>query len=183
MRGRKRPFWSFRRKNSRSLLKDDSGVTAVEFAFVALPFFLLTIAIIEVGLVQVVGYMVDNAVVSAARMIRTGQAVTGTFTADEFKKQICNFMPEFMCDPNTISIEVVAVDSFAAASSTDDLYEDDGEVREDLKFETGNAGEIVVMHVIFRWPMMISNLELFPYDHDGVRYLTSTMVFRNEPWE
>ncbi|WP_208987266.1 TadE/TadG family type IV pilus assembly protein [Roseibium marinum] len=158
-------------------------MTAVEFALIAMPFFILSIGILEVGLVQVVNRMVDNAVVSAARMIRTGQAQEGTFTADEFKDEICGFLPAFMCDTNRISVEVVSVDSFAEATETDDLYDDEGEIREDLQFVTGGASEIVVMHVIFKWPMIMSNLELYPEDRGGLRHLTSTMVFRNEPWE
>ncbi|KZM48398.1 hypothetical protein OA90_20865 [Labrenzia sp. OB1] len=183
MRGRKRSFWPFRRRNRRSLLKDDRGVTAIEFAMIGIPFFVLSIGIMEVGLVLVVNRMVDDAVVSAARMIRTGQAQEGTFTADEFRDQICGFLPTFVCDASRMSVEVVSVDSFAEANAAPSLYDDEGNIREDLQFVTGDASDIVVMNVIYKWPMMMSNLELYPEDRGGVRHLTSTLVFRNEPWE
>jgi len=183
MHRRKWHFWPFKGRNGRSLLSDRSGVTAVEFAMIALPFFILSIGIMEVGLVVVVNRMLDNAVVSAARMIRTGQAKQGTITADQFKQQVCDFMPSFMCNTDRISVEVTSVGSFAAADAVDSLYDEDGEIREDLNFATGGAGDIVVVNVIYKWPMIMSNMRLDVADRGGVRDLTSTMVFRNEPWD
>jgi len=39
-----------------------------------------------------------------------------------------------------------------------------------------------VVNVIYRWPMITSLLSLNLADHGSERYLTSTLVFRNEPW-
>jgi Flp pilus assembly protein TadG len=59
---------------ARKLARDKEGVTAIEFALVALPFFTVVFAILELGLAFIVNRMVDNAVIEASRMIRTGQA-------------------------------------------------------------------------------------------------------------
>ncbi|MBG6145859.1 MAG: pilus assembly protein [Roseibium album] len=169
----------------RSLLKDREGVTAVEFSMVALPFFIIVFGIMEVGITMFVGRMVDNSVISASRLIRTGQAHTSGLTASQFKSQICDFMPAFMCDTDRIVVEVESVDSFAAAGSTDSLYDADGNLKEDddLTYDIGGAGKIVVVKVIYKWPMMTAALNLALDDSGTERFLTSTMVFRNEPWE
>jgi hypothetical protein len=176
-------FWSIRGRNGRSLAKDRSGVTAIEFAFVAPPFFLLVFGIIEIGVAHLVNRLVDNAVVEAARLVRTGQAHSGNITAGGFKTQICDFMPPFMCDESRITVEVDAIEDFADAQSTDSLYDEDGNLREDTGYEIGGASEIVVVNVIYKWPMMSAVLSFDNGDHGNERHLTSTMVFRNEPWE
>ncbi|MCV0425589.1 MAG: pilus assembly protein [Roseibium sp.] len=175
--------WQIRRPaNRRKLWKDLSGATAIEFAAVGLPFFLLALATIEVGLAYFANRMVDNAVVTASRLIRTGQAADGAISQTEFKTQICNSMPDFMCDLDRINVEVTSVDSFLNADPTADLYDDDGEVRNPLGFDTGDANSIIVVNVVYEWPMLASTLGLDPGDAGNTRYLTSTMVFRNEPW-
>ncbi len=183
MRVRNWHFWTPRRKGRRSLLEDRRGVTAIEFSLVAIPFFMLTFGIIEVGLAHFVNRMVDNAVVSAARMIRTGQDKDGTITAGDFQQQVCDFLPAFLCNVDRITVEVQSVDSFAKAGSAGDLYDKDGNIRDDLKFATGGAGDIVVVNVIYEWPMFTSVLKFDKGDHGNMRHLSSMMVFRNEPWE
>lgn len=170
------------KEKARSLWADREGITAIEFSMIALPFFVLSFGIIEVGLSHFVNRMVDNAVISASRLIRTGQADQSGISADEFKTQICGFMPDFMCSTERIYVEVTAVDTFADANSTDSLYDDDGNLRDAFGFDVGDAGGIVVVNVIYKWPMMTSALQLDHADHGNERHLTSTMVFRNEPY-
>lgn len=170
-------------RSGRSLAEDRSGVTAIEFALVALPFFTLALGIIEIGLAHFANRMVDNAVVEAARLIRTGQAHSGSITAEGFKTQICSHMPTFMCDEGRITVEVDSIDDFADAQSTDSLYDEDGNLRDDTGYDIGGASEIVVVNVIYKWPMVSSVLKFDNGDHGYERHLTSTMVFRNEPWE
>ncbi|WP_306141246.1 TadE/TadG family type IV pilus assembly protein [Roseibium sp. MMSF_3412] len=173
------------KRKIKSFAKDRDGVTAVEFSMVALPFFIIVFGIIEVGVSMFVNRMVDNSVISAARLIRTGQAQTAGLSADQFKTQICDFMPSFMCDADRIVVEVDSVGTFADAGSTDSLYDADGNLKDDddLAYNIGGAGNIVIVKVIYKWPMMTSALNLALDDNGTERYLTSTLVFRNEPWE
>lgn len=177
-----RPFTT---RKGRSLREDESGVTAIEFAIVAMPFLVLSIGIIEVGLAHLANRMLDNAVVSASRLIRTGQASDGAITKDQFKEQICDFMPAFMCSLNRITMEVTTYDDFEAAKDLESLYDEDGNLKddEDTGFDPGGATSIVAVNVIYDWPMMTSLLSLDAADDGNVRHLSSTMVFRNEPWE
>ncbi|MHA7774866.1 TadE family protein [Roseibium sp. M-1] len=156
-------------------------MTAVEFALVALPFFTLAFGIIEVGLVHFANRMLDNAVVGSARLIRTGQA-HGKLSQEQFKQQVCDYMPSFMCNIDRIYVDITAVPDFASANSTDVLYDEDGNLKDETNYDIGDASEIVVVNVIYKWPMMTSIFNFDPADKNGERHLTSTMVFRNEPW-
>ncbi|QFT34259.1 TadE-like protein [Labrenzia sp. THAF82] len=168
-----------------SIRKDESGATAIEFGLVAIPFFLILFGIVEVGLIHMVNRMLDNAVIEASRMIRTGQAQTSGFGADDFEGEICNSLPAFLCNTERIVVVVDQIDSFSAAGSTNDMYDADGDLVEDSSYtsEANNSGEIVVVNVVYRWPMITSLLSLNLADHGTERHLTSTLVFRNEPWE
>ncbi|MBN9668857.1 pilus assembly protein [Labrenzia aggregata] len=178
-------MWPFGKKKARSLLKDERGVTAIEFAFVALPFFILCIGIIEVGLAHLVNRMLDNAVITAARTIKTGQAAEGSTSKAEFEQLICDSMPAFMCNLDRITLEVTTYETFEAAGNFNSLYDTDGKLRdeEDITYEIGEASSIVVVNVIYSWPMMTSLLSLDPADDGSYRNLSSTLVFRNEPWD
>jgi len=178
----KQRFWSFRKKTRPSLTEDSSGATAVEFALVGLPFFFLLIGIFEVGLLHLANRLVDNAVVSAARLIKTGQAQSANLSADGFRTQVCDFMPSFMCDEDRIVVEIQSIDDFEDAASVDSLYDEDGNVRDDLGYDIGSKSEIVVVNVIYKWPMFTSILSFDSADSGNERHLTSTMVFRNEPF-
>ena len=184
MSGRDKNRRSFLNRKLKSFLKERDGVTAVEFSMLALPFFIIVFGLMEVGIAIFVNRMVDNAVISSSRLIRTGQHASITSTA-EFKTAICGFMPAFMCDTDRITVVVETGTSFADAASKASPYDEDGELKEDddTAYNIGGAGSIVVVKVIYRWPMMTSALNLALDDNGTERYLTSTMVFRNEPWE
>jgi len=185
MRWKRLDLWPFKKSKERSLLADKRGVTTIEFAIVAFPFFFLCIGIIEVGLTHLVNRMLDNAVISAARLIKTGQAAESSTSKDDFKQQVCDFMPAFMCNLDRISLEVTTYETFEDAGDFDSLYDDEGNLRDedDTSYEIGGASSIVVVNVVYDWPMMTALLSLNAADAGTSRYLTSTLVFRNEPWD
>lgn len=75
------PFSRFRR--------DIRGATAVEFALVALPFFGIILAILELGLIMLQSQLLETGVERAARKIYTGefQTMPGNAGADAAKLQ------------------------------------------------------------------------------------------------
>lgn len=166
-----------------SFRKNEHGVTAVEFAMIAGPFFTVVFAIIELGLAFFVNRMVDNAVIESSRMVRTGQATAASFTAADFATQVCGNLPAFLCKAERIRVSVTSVPNFTAIPSITDMYDDDGNLTDDHSYTQSNASEIVAVNVIYKWPMFTSFMNLSSLDHGDERHLTSTMVFRNEPWE
>ena len=73
----------------RNFLRRRRGVAAVEFAIIAIPFFLLIMGIIEVGLIFWAGYELENATAAAARLVRTGAAQNSGYTVAQLQAQLC----------------------------------------------------------------------------------------------
>ncbi|MBN9544531.1 MAG: pilus assembly protein [Alphaproteobacteria bacterium] len=55
-------------------VRSDQGSAAIEFAFVAPIFFALMLGILEIGVMMFAQFALQNSVMDAARLIRTGQA-------------------------------------------------------------------------------------------------------------
>ena len=166
----------------RKLARNKDGATAIEFALVALPFFTVVFAILELGLAFIVNRMVDNAVIEASRMIRTGQASQANFSTANFRDQVCASMPTFLCSAERIRVNVSVANDFVNVNSIDSLYDEDGNLKDDNAYTQSQKSEIVAVNVIYKWPMFTSFLNLSALDHGNERHLSSTMVFRNEPW-
>ncbi len=76
--------------------KSESGIAAIEFAFVAGPFFLVLCPIMETGCMMFSEYSLQAAVQQSARLMRTGQAQTSSMSADAFKTKICDVVGSMM---------------------------------------------------------------------------------------
>jgi Flp pilus assembly protein TadG len=73
----------------RRFRKNDDGTTAIEFAILAAPFFVLLFGIIESSLIFFAGQMLESSVDEVGRKVRTGQ-LDNTMDAAEFRTEVCN---------------------------------------------------------------------------------------------
>ena len=103
-----------RRRLLAVLLRDREGTTAIEFGFVAIPFFLLLFGLIEIGLSLFADQILNNAVLDAARLIRTGQAHAQGFDSGAFKAKVLENMSGFPVSADRLTIDVERIDSFPA---------------------------------------------------------------------
>ncbi|WP_337659814.1 TadE/TadG family type IV pilus assembly protein [Anderseniella sp. Alg231-50] len=183
----------------RGFRKDDSGATAVEFAFVGAPFLFLLIATFETGLTFLSEYAVQSATTSAARLIRTGQVQDQGFSKAQFKTELCGLLPSLIdCDKIYINVEVR--NNFTEAAERTDASED-GELSDGVTagsaFEPGNAEDVVIVETFYEWdlftPYVMELLALNgtgaaqPYwlaNHGEKKHLIrGVAVFRNEPFD
>ena len=74
----------------RRFRRNRRGSAAVEFALVAPLFFGLLFAIIELSMVFFASQVLETAVQDSARLIQTGQAQSGSYTAAQFKTDVCS---------------------------------------------------------------------------------------------
>jgi Flp pilus assembly protein TadG len=86
--------------------KSEAGATAVEFAMVAGPFFLVLGVIIETGLMLFTEYALQSAVQDSGRLIRTGQAQNSNFSASTFKTAICSTAGVLIDCQNKVTVYV-----------------------------------------------------------------------------
>ncbi|WP_310618714.1 TadE/TadG family type IV pilus assembly protein [Flexibacterium corallicola] len=165
-------------------LRDTSGATAVEFGIVAIPFFMMIFAILEISMVHISGTMLDHATLETARLVRTGQAQTANMSQSEMKTQICDRM--FFCsDIVRMHVEVNSFTDFGevADGTTPVIDPETDDVKTGLPFNVGTASQVSLVRVIYEWPMRTNWMrDAFQDTEDGDRLLISTAIFRNEPF-
>ncbi len=163
------------------LMRDEHGVTAVEFALVATPFFILMFGILEIGFSFFMNRVLDNAVSEAARVIRTGQAHQQGFNAEKFKAEIFKHLGGLPFSENRLDIDVETIVNFGDYDPEPLIK--NGELNSDFGYDHGEADSIVIVEVMYRWPMVTSYLQTSFADLDsGDRLLASTEIFKNEPF-
>src|SRR5690606_29842246 len=131
----------------RRLGRDRDGATAVEFALVALPFFFMMFAILELGHLYVLSSTLENAAMNAGREVRTGQVQEAGGAEEAFREAVCQRMSVFQggCD-DRLSIDVRVVPQFADQSPPDPLAGDEFS-EAGLTFEPGGAEDIVLVRI------------------------------------
>ena len=167
------------------------GATAVEFAFVALPFLTLLFAVLELGMVFLVSTTLQNAADSAGRQIRTGELQAGNGTRTTFKNAICADMAWLGSDcANNLTVDVRTYTNFDSMMTTDSSGNrtmagptvTNGVVQEGL-WEPGGAEDIVLVRAYYSWtlftPLLNSGLKNLG---NNKRLISTTVAFRNEPW-
>lgn len=163
--------------------RDQKGVTAIEFAAVGIPFFMLLFGLIEFGLAFFVNQALDHATLQSARLIRTGQAKS--FSKEEFQTDLCEKL-SVLCVNSRITIDARAFDTFSALANKNSLpplVDNDGKSTGTEMFTAGKPSSIMVVRVLYRWPMFTSFTRTDSGDTGNMeRLLYSTVVFRNEPY-
>lgn len=166
----------------RSWRRNRDGSAAIEFAMVALPFFLMMFALLELGMVFVVDSVLANATFETGRLVRTGQAGAASMTREQFKTELCSRMSVFSADCDTrLSVDVRVIPAFNTPLP-DPMQ--DGETFDEgqLDFNYGVAGSLVVVRVWYRQPLATTFLSKgLSRLGDGSSRLMSTTAFRNEP--
>lgn len=176
-------------KKKNSLLRDKSGASAVEFAIIA-PVFLATMfSTFEVGWFYFVNSVVDGATIGISREIRTGQITGGqNFDPDEFfANDVCPTL-EFLEDCDTrVTAEVRVFPNFAAlAADTSPVVcrDDDPSLVNNIQVDPGNENEIIRVRICLIYDTLNPAIGVnLAKSDDGSRRITSTYVFRNEPYE
>jgi Flp pilus assembly protein TadG len=179
-----------RLSSSRAFLRCRKGATAVEFALVAAPFLALLVAILQSALVFFAGRVLDEVTEEASRYIMTGQAQQGGVTQAGFKTYVCTGSNSsalvsalFTCSNIMINVQNYA--DFASASTTSPTltFNPNGTVSNTWSYNTGNPGDIVVVQVMYQWPVVLGPLSMNLSNlSNGNRLLVSTAVFKSEPY-
>ncbi|MGV8840969.1 MAG: TadE/TadG family type IV pilus assembly protein [Bauldia sp.] len=172
-----------RRFRLRAFRGDARGATAVEFALLAIPFFLLLFAILETFLFFFASQTIETATQAAARLIRTGQAQALSYTDAEFRDAICRAMAGLLnCEAN-LRVDVRTVETFAEVDLAPPFDEDGNLDPEDFDYDDGEAGDIVVVRAFYEWPLNTDLLGIGLANlGNGGRLIAAATAFRNEPF-
>jgi Flp pilus assembly protein TadG len=165
--------------------RDEAGVTAIEFAAVGLPFFMLLFGTMGVGLYFFTTFSLENALEKAARVIRTGQAQQAGMTGQQFKNLVCSNAMQF---GDCQSKLLVNVRSYAEADETPPVTRNECLTNNGLTnvtiYEPGTASNVVLVTLCYEWEMAkyIPFLNLKDMS-SGARLIQAATVFRTEPYQ
>ena len=164
---------------TRRFAEDQSG-TAVEFALVAMPFFLLLFTIFEIGLIFFKGEFLQSAVSDASRSIYTGQAQQSALSQEQFRQKVCA-AASIMFDCGGIHVDVRTFNTLGAAAPFNPVS--GGAVNTATSYNPGTRMSIVVVTAFYQQTTWVT---LFAPGitglGNGMRLLQGTAVFRNEPF-
>jgi Flp pilus assembly protein TadG len=160
-----------------------SGATAVEFAMIAAPFFFLLFAMIEIAAVFFTGTVLENAVLEASRQIRTGQAQSGGMSQAGFRQEVCDRIGVVgSCD--RLEIDVKVFQDFGDVDQSSPIDEGGEMDTSDFGWDPGDAGDIVLVRVFYRWSLLTPNFGgALSNMKDNQRLISAATVFRNEPFD
>lgn len=160
-----------------------NGATVIEFAMVALPFFLLLYAIFDIALIFFATTTLENGIVAAARQIRTGQAQAANMTAEQFRSLVCNEISMLLACDARLGLDVRKFTGFNDVVLPAAL-DDNGNLTGNMTFDPGTSGDVVVVRAFYTWPMLTPTGGMnFTNMAGGHHLLQASMAFRNEPFD
>ena len=162
----------------------DDGAAALEFAIVAAPFIALLLATVQTTLAFFAGQVLESAVADSSRSILTGSAQSASMSQSGFATAVCGKVQAlFNC--SKLMIDVQTANSFGAANTSMPTltFDSHGNVNNAWQFQPGNPGDIVVMRVMYQWPVFLGPLGLsLSNESNGNLLLMATATFKNEPY-
>lgn len=129
--------------------REESGMAAVEFAMVALPYLIVILGIMELAFGYFLDRLVQDAVMDARRAVRVGQIKAGA-TESDFRNIICDTgAVKVLLDCSRFQIDLREVADFDGSRPE---FDEDADEEEKAKFEPGNAGTTNVLRVYYKMP-------------------------------
>ncbi|MCF4097468.1 TadE/TadG family type IV pilus assembly protein [Maritalea mediterranea] len=173
---------AYKQLRHRRFHENESGVTVVEFALLALPFFAVIGAILETGVVLLASQVLDSAVHDATRVVRTGEAQSKGYEIPEFRAKICD-KTFGLFDCNQLRIRVQVIESFSSAQ-TNSPVDEDGDWVWASRFEPGDRNEVVLVETHYKWPTILNimGFRLGSLNGNSAMLMSSSRVFMNEPF-
>ncbi|MDX7953850.1 pilus assembly protein [Lichenihabitans sp. Uapishka_5] len=161
---------------------DTSGATAVEFALVSVPF----LAVLLFGLQFFIMFFAQQGLESftqdTARQILTGTTQTKGLTQAQFKQALCASLPSlYSCSLLYVDVQTASAFSSAATATPSLTYGDAGTITTSMNYNLGSAGDIVVLRMMYLWPV-VGNLlgSGLANATSTTRLLISTAVLKTE---
>lgn len=162
--------------------KSEDGVAAIEFGMLALPFLMLIFAILETAIGFFAAQVFESGVDDIGRRIRTGQVQSTTTTVAEVRTEICD-KTWGLFDCANIKIDVQTFNAFPDAPLTTPRDVDGNLDTSSMGYDTGLAGEVVIVRAYYEWPIFLDYLwQNVSGLSNGARLFVATAAFQNEPF-
>ncbi len=161
------------------------AATAVEFGLVVAPFIAMLFAVLQTTLVFFAGRLLDTAVSQSSRLILTGQAQDQKMSQSAFANAVCSKVYAlFNCSGLMIDVQTAGSFSNANTSTPSLSFDKNGNVTNAWQYQPGNPGDIVVVRVMYQWPVFLGPLAFNLSNlSNGNRLLMASAAFKNEPYQ
>jgi Flp pilus assembly protein TadG len=167
----------------RNLLWREDGSAAIEFAVVAAPFLALLFAIMESALMFLASQTLETAAMGSSRLVLTGQAQNQGYSMASFQQSVCQSLASiFNC--GSVLVDVRTAANFCSANTS--LPVQNGQLQNNFTYSPGNPGDIVVVRLMYKWPVYVSLLGLssaLANMSGNNNLLMASAAFRNEPYQ
>jgi len=172
-----------RRERCVAFLKDEKGATAVEFALVAAPFIALLVALIQTFVVFFAQQLLESVVQQSSRLILTGQVQSQQMSQTAFGAAVCSqVVILFNCNNLMVDVQVVPALTSSSTSTPTLTYNSNGTVSNTWQFNPGTSGDLVVVKVMYLWPVFLGPLGFNLADQpNNNKLLMAVAAFQNEP--
>ena len=165
----------------RRFVKAKEGAAALEFALIAIPFFMLLFGIIEVAMIIFASLILENGVIEATRSLRTGVFQKTGGGADEFKGVVCDSMAAMIKCDGDFYMDVKVLSDFGSTGFSDPEATDT--FGEGFGFENPDAGDIVLVRVYYMKKIYTPMLgRFFSNADDNKRIVSWSAAFETEPF-
>ncbi|MDX6804514.1 TadE/TadG family type IV pilus assembly protein [Terrihabitans rhizophilus] len=147
----------------------------MEFAFIALPFFALLFAIVQVSLMLLVNSALDTALTDVARSIWARETQNAAPSFAQVKTAVCAGVPMLNCDELRIEVSANADAADVNPAAYDAKCFDPDLEPPATCYDPGAARDVLVLRAAYKWPFGIGIT-----DFGSGSMLVSTAVFKNE---
>lgn len=186
------PAWKQGVKNRLSKLfrfkQNEDGATAIEFAMVAAPFFILVFMLIGFAMYFFVMNSLDKGMDQTSRLVRTGQAQKSNMTVNGFKQAVCDGAGGWIkCNKVQVFVQKFAdwnsVAPQACLNSSGAQVTNSASGSDPIATYSGASSNIVVVTTCYKWEFAQS----IPYVKlgnmsDGSMMMQTATAFRTEPY-
>lgn len=132
----------------------EDGVAAVEFALIAMPFFLMIVGILEIAMFFAAGTVLEGGAASASRLIRTGQLQAQADPEEAFRTALCDHVSS-MIPCHRLQYEVILLEegTFSAISNYEPEFDDDGNLIP-AGFSMGGSSDVILVRTVYRYTFL-----------------------------
>jgi Flp pilus assembly protein TadG len=161
--------------------RSEKGSAAVEFAILALPFFLIVYAILEIALLFTAELVLDKATAETGRMVRVGRVQKSALTQAQFQDLTCKNV-QAVLDCSKLVFDLKTYGSFADVPTDIPMIGNSIDTS-GFAYDFGRGGTIVALRVFYKWSFFTAPMrDLFGRTGDGATVLMSMSAFRTEPF-
>jgi Flp pilus assembly protein TadG len=184
-----------RRSPIATFMRSRDGSAAIEFALLAIPYFMVIFAIIETFIAFAGEQLVSNAVDTMSRKVRTGQITAANTDRTAFRTAFCNEIAILIscstteaATPSKLFVDVQKFSTFAAIPTAIAKTAGGDINTASFQYAPGGAGTINMVRAYYKWQIITDLIRPYissikPTDGSSAYYLiVATATFQNEQY-